>query len=98
MGHTGGFDEPTCQRCHSDHAVNDPWGSLLLTGVPGVFTAGAGYRITITLERTGIGQGGFQLAARFADGPGGGQQAGTLRPLGGRLQVTTHEVTAVQYA
>ncbi|NIM50689.1 MAG: hypothetical protein GTN62_10090 [Gemmatimonadales bacterium] len=63
-----------------------------------MFTAGAGYLITITLERPGLGRGGFQLAARFADGPGGGQQAGTLRPLDGRVQVTKQEVTAVQYA
>ncbi len=86
--HTGGFGEPTCHACHFDQPLDDPAGTLALEGVPSDYTSEESYRLTLLLTRAEMARGGFQLAARFADGERAGQQAGTLRALDERVQVT----------
>ena len=85
--HTGGLGGDTCHLCHFDNDLDAPGGSLALTGVPDAFDPSATYRITVTLVRPEMDRGGFQLAARVAEGDDAGRQAGTLRALDGRVQV-----------
>ena len=96
--HTGGFGEPTCHRCHFDQPMNAPGGSLTLMGVPEVYTAGARYVLTIELARPEMQRGGFQLAARFANGGSVARQAGRLGMLDDRVEVVRDDSSAVQYA
>lgn len=84
---TGGFGEPSCHTCHLDNPVNAPGGSLTLAGVPQSYTPGAAYTVTVTLAREGLRRGGFEIAARFASGRLKGKQAGTWKPLDGRVQL-----------
>jgi hypothetical protein len=91
--HTGGFGEPTCALCHFGAPVNAPGGRLTVDGVPGAYRAGERYRLTVCVEKPELAAGGFQLAARFADGA----QAGSLRPVDGRAQVVAGR-GGVQYA
>jgi hypothetical protein len=97
-GVTGGFGEPTCQKCHFDQPLDDPAGALRLHGVPRSYTPGRRYAITVELTRPGLKRGGFELSARFADGRSAGRQAGTLAVAGDRLQIATSPDGAVQYA
>jgi len=62
--HAGGFGDDTCHACHFENELDDPGGSLTVSGVPDTFDPSAAYRITISLERPGMGRAGFQLAAR----------------------------------
>lgn len=89
--HTGGFGEPTCHACHFDQPLDDPGGTVALEGVPPGYTAEESYRLTLVLTRAEMAGGGFQLAARFAEGARAGQQAGTLRALDERVQVSEEE-------
>ncbi len=84
-GHTGGFGEPDCSACHSDYERNAPAGELVIEGLPGQYTPGEVYRLTIVLQHPGLASGGFQLAMRGADG----EPAGELVPGSGRMQVVT---------
>ncbi len=97
-GHTGGFDEPTCRRCHFSEAINDPAGTLTLQGLPNDFATDTTYRLTLTVSRPGMANGGFQLAARFATGERAGHQAGALRSVDERVEVKTEGPLRVQYA
>lgn len=92
---TGGFGEQTCHACHFDNAVNEPGGTLSISGVPAAYAAGERYRLTVALRGGELMAGGFQLAARFADG---GAQAGALRSVDERTQVNPGLGTAIQYA
>ena len=94
LAHTGGFGEPTCYRCHFDNPLNAPGGTFTLGGVPKTYVAGQRYVLNVELARTGMGRGGFQLAARFPDG----RQAGMLEAISGRVAVATIDSTGVQYA
>ena len=87
--HTGGFGHDTCHACHFENDLDDPVGSLTLSGVPDTFDASVTYRITVSLERPGMGRAGFQMAARVNDGDGAGGPAGALQALDGdeRVQV-----------
>jgi hypothetical protein len=80
-GFTGGFGQPTCAQCHfadqDDRAVR-----VVVEGAPEAYTPGALYRLTVRVEDGAMRAAGFQLAARFADGPEEGRTAGTLRPVG----------------
>jgi hypothetical protein len=96
--HTGGFGEPTCRACHFDGELNEEGGGLALGGVPAAYRAGERYRITVTLRRGEMERGGFQLAARFAEGSAAGRQAGSLRALDERVKVTEGTRGGVQYA
>jgi hypothetical protein len=83
---TGGFGEPNCHSCHFGNDLNDPGGRLTLAGVPTAYTPGRTYEITVGLKRKELVRGGFELAARYASGERHGQQAGTWRIEGPRLQ------------
>ncbi len=79
--HTGGYNENTCARCHSDFGLNEGrhiGGVFLLKGVPERYEAGRKYRVAILIAHPGQSRWGFQLSARFA---GSGLQAGELEPL-----------------
>lgn len=95
--HTGGFGEPSCHLCHFDSPINDPGGTLDLTGVPDVYTPGEAYLLTVHLTRPGARRAGFQLSARFADGAARGRQAGRFEPVSAGLQVVAADDTGVQY-
>lgn len=84
-GHTGGFGEPTCRACHAG-AEFAPVGALRLD-LPSVCAAGARYQVGVTLRDSSLRSGGFQLAARFAEGERSGEQAGTLRATDGRVAI-----------
>ena len=96
--HTGGFAEDTCQACHFDNDVNEALGSLMLEGVPAVFAPGQQYRLTVSLARPGMAAAGFQLAVRVAEGPARSRQAGALRAVDERVQVTHNAETGIFYA
>lgn len=96
-GHTGGFGEPTCQACHFDGPLNAEGGALRLEGVPATWEPGRTYRITVTVARPEMQRAGFQLAARWADGPVAGSQAGALRPVDDRAEATEAGSPRVAY-
>jgi hypothetical protein len=96
-GHTGGFGEPTCHRCHFENSIDDSTGSLELVGIPDLYTPGSPYRLEITLQRPGLVRGGFQLAARFSSGPHQGQQAGRFERLDDRTQMPDPKGVQIQY-
>jgi len=83
---TGGFGEQSCHLCHLDNAINDPDGSLDVSGVPPAYTAGATYPVTVTVKRDGLRRAGFEIAARFASGRQRGRQAGAWRLVDARAQ------------
>jgi hypothetical protein len=97
--HTGGFGEPTCRECHVDAGLNEPGGSVTITGAPEVYSPGRTYDMVVTVERAGLQRAGFQLAARFSDGTVAGTQAGALAPDGppGRSAVTWDRERRVHY-
>lgn len=78
--------------------MQDPRGSLELLGVPATFDPPATYRISVSLEHSGMGRAGFQLTARVAEGDGGGP-AGALRaPSGDERVQTVTAADGVTYA
>lgn len=94
-GFTGGFGETSCDACHFEAEPNQPPGQVTLLGVPDRFEAGQAYDLTVVLTRPGMARGGFELAARFANG----DQAGRLAAgdsEAGRVGVTS--AYDVQYA
>ncbi len=84
---TGGFGEQSCHLCHLDNPLNDPDGSVNVSGVPPTFTPGEKYGVTITLTRDDMRRGGFEIAARFASGRARGKQAGTWTVRDARAQL-----------
>jgi len=84
---TGGFGERSCHLCHLDNPVNAPGGTLALTGVPQAYVPGEIYEITVSLARSGMRRGGFEIAARFAGGRQKGKQAGSWKVPDARLQL-----------
>ncbi|MEW6489918.1 MAG: choice-of-anchor V domain-containing protein [Thermodesulfobacteriota bacterium] len=82
-GHTGGFGEPTCHRCHFDQPLDDPAGRLDVEGFPEDFEPGRRYELRVTLTRPGTVRGGFQLAVRFGAGERAGRPAGRLTTRAG---------------
>ena len=97
-GHTGGFNEPTCQACHSGEPLNEAGGDLALSGVPASYNPGNSYLLTITLRRGLLQRAGFQLSARYADGENAGHQAGDLAPVDGRVRVIAAGEPPILYA
>ena len=96
LAHTGGFAEPTCQRCHFGAPLNTPEGALTLSA-PNHYDGERTYQLHIELERPGMRRAGFQLAARFSEGVRAGRQAGALRATSDRLEVVM-DSTGIQYA
>jgi hypothetical protein len=97
-GHTGGFGEPTCRSCHFDGPLDASGGSLRLEGLPATARSGSTYRLSVVLERDGLARGGFQLAARFADGALRGRSAGLLRPVDGTVEVIRADDASIDFA
>ncbi len=96
-GFTGGFKEPTCQQCHIGHDLNEPGGTLTLSGVPARYDAGQSYTLTVTLAKNGLEKGGFQLAARARSGGSAGKDAGTLEAMGSDAQLVQNTDKTVTY-
>lgn len=86
-GHTGGFEEPTCQSCHFDAPLNPPEARLSVRGFPDRFATDTTYRLTVLLTAPELGRAGFEAALRCADGERAGRQAGRLAAPGGRAEV-----------
>ncbi|PYO85418.1 MAG: hypothetical protein DMD37_02810 [Gemmatimonadetes bacterium] len=95
--HTGGFGEPTCRECHFDADLNQPGGAVAITGAPDRYTEGRTYELAVTLRRAGMLRGGFQLAARFADGDSLGRPAGSVARIDARTAVVWDTITHVGY-
>jgi hypothetical protein len=96
-GMTGGFGEPTCHQCHFDNRLNDPAGSLSVSGLPDHYTPGARYVFTVSLTRRDMSRGGFQLSARFDDSSRSGRQAGSFDLADPRLQLVAAPSGDVRY-
>jgi len=94
---TGGFGEPTCLECHSDHGMNDASGKLNVAGIPEMYAPGKDYTITVTLARPELARAGFQLAARFDEGGSAGMSAGVLRAGDPRTQLIEGDGRRVIY-
>jgi len=95
-GFSGGFDENACDACHFEAAPNTAPGSIALTGIPDVFTPGASYDVTVTLDHAEATRGGFQLTARLAET---GAQAGTLEAGSGQdTRIKVERQSEIQYA
>lgn len=67
---TGDFGEPSCNAigCHSGNAVNEPGGSLTITGVPAQYAPGQTYPVSVQISRGGQQRWGFELAVRTVAG------------------------------
>jgi hypothetical protein len=87
-GTTGGFGEPTCVSCHFAPARPDSGGALDVDGLPATWERGVRYELTIDLARPGMERAGFELSARFAEGPGRGLQAGAFQALDPNVTIT----------
>ena len=95
-GFSGGFKEDSCHACHFHEPLNSGPGRVTIDGAPAAFVAGQRYALTITLTRTGMKRGGFQLAARFKSD---GARAGTLAPAAVDAQrVGIENLSGLQYA
>jgi hypothetical protein len=93
-GFSGGFKEQACDACHFEAKPNTPPGQVTLTGVPERYVPGQKYPLAVALSRPGLALGGFQLAARFADGT----QAGSFeRGAGEEKRVAVETQGSVQY-
>lgn len=79
--------------CHVGNPVNLTGGSVTLTGLPGAWTPGQTYPLTVMVQRTGQVRFGFQLSA-VVDATN--QQAGTL--TGGSSNVMVISGGGIQYA
>ena len=96
LGHTGGFGEPTCSRCHAGSAINSASGALTLQGLPAAYEPAQRYRLVVNLDHRGVRRAGFQLAIRFNKGEAAGQAAGGVRALDDRVQLA--DSLGVRYA
>ena len=96
-GRTGGFGEPTCQVCHADANVVVGAEGLWIESLPRNYMPGETYRLTVSLTRQGMGRGGFQVSARYAEGKVAGKQAGDLVPQDSTTFVSILTNRAVQY-
>lgn len=86
-GHTGGFGEPTCQRCHFDAAENPPEAELEVRGFPDRFVPDSSYGLTIVLTSPHLGRAGFEAAVRCSEGQRAGEQAGRLSTADDRVEM-----------
>jgi hypothetical protein len=97
VARTGGFGEESCRECHWENPLNDGGVAVLLSGLPGRIAPAAVCTLTVTLRRADMQVAGFQLSVRFDDGPERGKQAGVLRSIDSRTQVTRSDSTGVSY-
>jgi hypothetical protein len=67
-----------------------------MRGLPPFYQRGRAYPLTIELTAPSLQVGGFQLAARFAEGAAGGRQAGQFRISPG-LKISRADSSGVEY-
>lgn len=98
-GHTGGFDEPTCQACHEGADINLEGGAIGVEGLPTRYIPGARYDVVVVLQDEEMGRAGFQGAVRYLEGPRRGRSAGRLDPQDGRtaLQRSEHGIEYIAH-
>ena len=94
LAHTGGFGEPTCLQCHFDGALNEPGGELQVDGLPRAYTPGETYALDVRVAHDAMERGGFQMAARFAEGAHEGRQAGHFTA---EAEVVVESAEGVEY-
>jgi hypothetical protein len=94
---TGGFGEPSCRSCHFDKPLNDPAGSLAISGIPAQYQAGQKYQVTVTIKRAVLRVAGFEMTSRIADGPRAGQQAGDWQGPPDRTHIVFAPGQPIQY-
>jgi hypothetical protein len=70
--HTGGFNEPTCHRCHSDYPLNDGKAFVRFDSLPAFYQPGVTYSLRLRVQHAELKRAGFQLSARFEDGTAAG--------------------------
>jgi hypothetical protein len=87
-GYSGGFGEPTCSACHIGSEENAFGGRVALLGLPERYDPQTEYLLTVLLEADETANAGFQLTARFTDGPNRGRNAGTLAPVDQRATLS----------
>jgi hypothetical protein len=83
-GRTGAPGETTCSSCHG--ALNNGQATLTISGVPGSYTPGQKYTITVSLARTGSSRWGFELTSLFTTGSA---YAGTLAATSNTTTIVT---------
>lgn len=93
-GHTGGFGEPDCTTCHSDHEKNAAGGRLEVRGLPERYAPGERYRLSVVLAHPELEAGGFQLALRTPEGEPAGA---VVSPTARTRTVSADEVTYLQH-
>lgn len=93
LAHTGGFGEPTCVQCHMDGELNEPGGTVTITGLPPRYQPGQRYTLRISVSHPELRAAGFELSARYESGPDSTRQAGTLAVDGDGAQVSIDGVT-----
>jgi hypothetical protein len=58
---TGAPGEGTCRDCHNTYQLNNPNGSLVITGIPTQYLPGNTYVITVSIEFPGQQRWGFEV-------------------------------------
>ncbi len=92
---TGGFQEQSCNSCHSSFELNQGrtlGGVFHLAGVPKIYSPGMTYPVTVIIGQPSQSRWGFELSARFS---ASGEQAGALVPVDTTTQIK--ESNGVQY-
>lgn len=92
---TGGFQEQSCNSCHSSFELNQGrtmGGIFHLSGVPKICRPGMTYPISVIIGQPSQSRWSFELSTRFS---ASGQQAGELVPVDATTQLK--ESNGVQY-
>ena len=84
---TGGFQEQSCNSCHSSFELNQGrtmGGIFHLSGVPKIYSPGMTYPISVIIGQPSQSRWSFELSTRFS---ASGQQAGELVPVDATTQL-----------
>jgi len=84
---TGGFQEQSCNSCHSSFELNQGrtmGGVFHLSGVPKIYSPGMTYPISVIIGQPSQSRWSFELSTRFS---ASGQQAGELVPVDASTQL-----------
>src|SRR5690349_15166704 len=68
IAHTGGFNEPACNECHTGTALNGGGGKVTIAVSSASYSSGTDYQITVTDFDAAQRRWGFELTARTQDG------------------------------
>jgi len=93
--HTGGFGETSCHSCHSEWELNPSGGTLRMGLTHAAIRPGREHVLNVSLTHPQMLRAGFQLSARFADGPNAGKQAG--RFIASTTHHTVSELGGISY-